>query len=254
MIDEEKQDLATEYVFGSLDARASGAFEAELQTNAELRTLVDDLRAAAGAFAHAASPVALPPGLREIVLAGVRGVAGLPMAAETAVRPEPARSSGLGFLPWAVAAAFAVTAGALWMERDALRAELGPLRKEVVDLRNREVLQSIKIATLTAQKDATEAFARGSAVVVWDPQRQEGVIKLSGIPRAEPGKDYQLWIIDPRYPKPVSGGVVPVGADGLARVSFSPERSVRSADKFAVSIEKEGGVPEGSGPIVLLGN
>jgi anti-sigma-K factor RskA len=80
------------------------------------------------------------------------------------------------------------------------------------------------------------------------------VIKLANVPRAAAGKDYQLWIIDPKYPNPVSGGVVPVGADGLARVSFAPERSVKSADKFAISIEQEGGVPVGSGPIVLLGN
>jgi anti-sigma-K factor RskA len=252
MIDETKQDLAAEYVLGSLDPRAAGAFEAELQTDAELRALVDELQASAAALARTAQPVPLPPALREKVLASVRGEATTTVSSTTAaVPPAPPRSSGLGFLPWAVAAAFAVTAAALWMERDQLSQEVTALKKEALELRNRDDLLKVRIATLTAQN---EAYAKSTAVIVWDPVKQQGVLKLSGLPRPAEGKDYQLWIIDPKYPKPVSGGVVPVGENGLARVSFTPERSVKTADKFAISIEQEGGVPVGAGPIILLGN
>jgi len=80
-----------------------------------------------------------------------------------------------------------------------------------------------------------------------------GVLKLTNVPQAGAGKDYQLWVIDPKYPAPVSGGLVPVNAEGIARVSFAPDRPISRADKFAISLEPAGGVPKATGPIVLLG-
>jgi anti-sigma-K factor RskA len=152
-----------------------------------------------------------------------------------------------------VVAGLAVTAGALWKERGQLQNEVIALRGEALDLRNREVFAQARIATLTAPPEA-EAFAKGTAVVVWDPEKQQGVIKLASIPRPEEGKDYRLWIVDPKHPTPISAGMVPVAANGVARVSFSPERKVRNIDKFVVSIEQEGGGPAMAGPIVLVGN
>ena len=244
MIDETKQDLAAEYVLGALDAGAARAFEAELQADAELRAFTDELRETTAALAHAAPPVLLPPALRERVLAGVRG------EAKTAPAPV-AKYSGLGFLPWAVAAGFALTATALWSERTGLAKEVAALRAEALALRTRDAFSKMKIATLAAQN---EAYAKGVAVVVWDAEKQQGIVKLANIPTIAAGKDYQLWIIDPKYPQPVSAGVVPVGADGIARVTFTPEHLIRSAEKFAISIERAGGAPSPGGPIVLLGN
>ena len=249
MIDETKQDLAMEYVLGSLEPRAAGDFEAELQTDAELRAFVDELREATAALVQAAPPVRLPPELRERVLAGVRGEAKpRPVQGSTPARRAPAP---FGFLPWALAAGFAITAVALWLERDGLQREVTALRGEALALRTRDAFSKMKIATLAAQN---EAYAKGVAIVVWDAEKQRGVIKLTNIPRAAAGKDYQLWVIDPKYPQPVSAGVVPVGDDGLARVSFTPEHTIRSADKFAISIERAGGAPAPGGPIVMLGN
>ena len=137
------------------------------------------------------------------------------------------------------------------MEREQLQREVAALRSEALDLRTRDAFSKMKIATLTAQD---EAYAKAAAVVVWDAGKQRGIIKLHNFPRAAAGKDYQLWVIDPNYPQPVSAGLVRVGDDGAARVEFAPEHTVRSADKFALSIEREGGSPAGAEPIVVLGN
>ncbi len=125
------------------------------------------------------------------------------------------------------------------------------MQKELREARQRDVLSKVKIATLAAQVDA---YAKVGATVVWDPEKQRGVLKLTNVPQPESGKDYQLWVIDPKYPSPVSGGVVPVGADGIARVSFTPEQPIRKAEKFAISVEPAGGVPKATGPIVFLGD
>jgi anti-sigma-K factor RskA len=255
MIDEAKQDQAADYALGMMDAAAERAFEAELKADEELRAFTMELREAAAAMAHDAPVVAPPPELRERVLAPIRGE--LAVAAAAAASSSPAKSeapketSNFAFLPWAIAAGLAITSAALWTELSASRAEAVFLGKEADRLRQQDVLKQMKIATLTSQN---EAYAKAAAVVVWDEAKQRGVIKLSNIPPVASGKDYQLWLIDSKQGAPVSGGVVPVGADGVARVAFTPSQLVRKADKFAISVEKEGGAPTAAGPIVLAGD
>jgi anti-sigma-K factor RskA len=108
----------------------------------------------------------------------------------------------------------------------------------------------MKIAMLSAQVDA---YAKTTAVVVWDAEKQQGVIKLVNLPKPESGKDYQLWVIDPKHPQPVSGGVLSVQAEGPTRVSFKPDQPVTKADKFAISVEPAGGMSKPTGNIVFMG-
>jgi anti-sigma-K factor RskA len=137
------------------------------------------------------------------------------------------------------------------MERNQWQLETADLKAQIHDLALRDNLAKVKIATLSAQVDA---YAKASAVIVWDPQKQRGVVKLANVPRPESGKDYQLWVIDSKNPQqPVSGGVVPVDAEGMARTSFEPAQSVSKAEKFAISVEPAGGVRQATGPIILLG-
>jgi anti-sigma-K factor RskA len=160
------------------------------------------------------------------------------------------QSSGSShLLPWTLAACFAITTVAFWMERGALQQDRDALLKERKELLARDTLAKVKIATLSAQ---VEAYAKASAVVVWDAEKQRGVLKLANVPQPASGKDYQLWVIDPKYPQPVSGGVVTVGVDGLAHVLFEPKKPISKSDKFAISVEPAGGVPQPTGPIILL--
>jgi anti-sigma-K factor RskA len=80
------------------------------------------------------------------------------------------------------------------------------------------------------------------------------MMKLEKMPPLEQNQDYQLWVIDPRYPKPVSGGIVRVDDEGNARLTFTVEVPITNADKFAISLERKGGVPQAEGPIVMLSN
>jgi anti-sigma-K factor RskA len=245
MIDEQHQDLACAYVLNTLNAHATDGFEAELACDPELREFVDGLRETAAQLAHAASRGLPSPQLRERAMSAIQ--------AEAAALPAPAtvQSTGRNLLPWALAAGFALTTAALWLERDQWRSEALTLRQTSLDLRNRDSLAEVKIASLTAQM---EAFSKGTAIVVWDPGKQRGVIRLANLPRPEAGKDYQLWVIDPKYPQPIDGGIVPVDQDGYARVSFTAKKRVKKADKFAISVEPTGGMPQATGPIVLLSN
>lgn len=113
--------------------------------------------------------------------------------------------------------------------------------------------------TLADYKIATLASLLGNspqavAVAVWNPASQEGVLTVQKLPALAADKDYQLWVIDPQYSIPVDGGVFKVDpTTGEGRLVFHPNRPVQTVAKFAVSLERKGGVPKAEGPMVLIG-
>jgi anti-sigma-K factor RskA len=230
-VNEQLEAQASLYVLGLLEGEEASTFEKRLQSDAELRALIDQLDAAAAAVAHSAPARALPPELRDRVLAQVR-------SGKTVV--FPGRSN---WIPWAIAACLALTCAYLIAER-------GGLRKRITRLERRDLLAQIQIASLNSKlENAPDA----NAVVVWDEKRQRGILKVTNLPRNEENRDYQLWLVDPRYKDPVDGGVFHVANDGTLRVPFHPASPVREAKGFAISLERKGGVTKAEGPIVLLG-
>lgn len=128
--------------------------------------------------------------------------------------------------------------------------QVASLTQQITDLRKKDAFAQMQIATLQGSVDA---YKQGVAVVVWDSEKHQGVLKLEKMPPVEAGKDYQLWVVDPKNPTPVDAGVVQVDAQGFAKIDFKPVINVSEAAKFALSIEREGGVPKGEGPIILIG-
>lgn len=113
-------------------------------------------------------------------------------------------------------------------------------------------LAQFKIATLASLAGNSP---QALAVAVWNPTTQRGVLRVEKLPALASDKDYQLWLIDPAYPAPVDGGVFTVDpATGHAQVNFKPTQRVNNAAKFAVSLERKGGVPKPEGAILLLGD
>ena len=123
-------------------------------------------------------------------------------------------------------------------------------QKELAALKQKNLLSEIKIATLKAQ---VAKFQQTSAVVVWDTNQRNGVLQLDKLPPPAPGKDYQLWVIDPSKPLPVSAGVLSVPSLGLIQTSFHPAQPVQSAAAFAISLEKSGGSMKPEGQIIFIG-
>jgi anti-sigma-K factor RskA len=225
------EEEASLYVLGLLEGEKAAAFERRLQSDANLRALVDQLDRAAASVAHVAPPRPLPPDLRERVLRQVR-------AHKTIAFRRP-----MNWIPWATAACLALTCAYLVAER-------GGLRKRIGHLEQRDVLTQIQIASLSSKM---QSAPNANAVVVWDEKKQRGILKMTALPRNNEDRDYQLWLVDPRYQDPVDGGVFHVASDGTLSVPFHPAEPVRQAKGFAISIERKGGVPKAEGPIVLLG-
>ncbi len=134
-------------------------------------------------------------------------------------------------------------------------AQLAESRGQVArltnDLKTQGDLASLKITALASMLNNSP---KAIAVAVWDPAKQEGVLKVEQLPALLPNQDYQLWVVDPQYPNPVDGGVFTVDAQtGAARMPFKARQPVGAVSAFAVTLERKGGVPKAEGPFVLLG-
>ena len=120
-----------------------------------------------------------------------------------------------------------------------------------LELKSQSDLAELKITALASLlNNSPEALA----VAVWDPAKQEGVLKVEKLPALAANEDYQLWVVDPQYQNPVDGGVFTVDPQtGEARLQFKPKQPVQAVNAFAVTRERKGGVPKAEGPFVLLG-
>ncbi len=123
------------------------------------------------------------------------------------------------------------------------------LKAELARLTKTNELNRVQIATL---QSTVAEYKQGVAVVVWNSDTQQGILKLEKMPPVEQGKDYQLWVVDPAKKTPVNAGVVQVDDKGFAKVEFKPVAEISKANNFAISVEKKGGVAENEGPIILL--
>jgi anti-sigma-K factor RskA len=247
MIEETLQDDAGFYVMRMLPPDEAEAFEKRLAGDPELRAFVTQLEDAAGNLAHAAPTVAPPPNLKQRILADIRH--------EVRVVPMT-MGRKFTWVPWALAAGLAVVASTYWQRARIYRQQSIAYRSQteaqnnlIAELRSRDALSTMQIATLSTK---VAAYEKALAVVVFDAQRQSGTVKLAGFPQAPPNKAFQLWAI-PSSGKPISAGLVPVSADGISQVSFKPTQEVREAPTFAISVEPAAGSAQPSPEVIFVG-
>jgi anti-sigma-K factor RskA len=257
MIDELKQDMLVQYLLNEVDSSTAEKIRTELESDAELLAFVREMEDTFASMAYTAPPLEAPVGLS-------RRIVQLEGNAPKGSSPEPRSKIIWLVLPWALAACLAIACVVLSLERTRLQKETeragqelqtlqqknAGIEEELASLQKKNVLAEVKIATLKAQ---VAAYETASAVVVWDVNQKNGLLQLDKLPPPAPGKDYQLWVIDPKIPKPVSAGVLAVPNDGLIRTSFHAVAPIESAAAFAISVEKTGGAPEPQGQIILVG-
>jgi anti-sigma-K factor RskA len=110
MIDERRETQASLYVLGALPPDEVRDFESVLRSDLELQLLVKELRGTAGAMVAAFPQVAPPPDLKQKILAAVDEREGV---APTVVSIDERAPSWMAWVPWALAACFAILCVAL---------------------------------------------------------------------------------------------------------------------------------------------
>ncbi len=129
-----------------------------------------------------------------------------------------------------------------------LTAQLEEVRQTLAALQE-DTLNSLAVRTLAGQVDETR---KTLASVAWSQDQQRGILTVEKLEPPGPAQDYQLWVIDPKAPAPVSAGLLRVDEKGGARLEFNFSAPVGSADTFAISREKKGGSAAPEGPIMLI--
>ena len=136
------------------------------------------------------------------------------------------------------------------VEAAKLTADRDALQQRIAELERKAPSTSIQVATLTSKmSNAPEA----KVTIAWDGTKQEGILQTNDVPPTARDRDYQLWIVDPKYKDPVSAGVFTVKQNGRTEIIFRPKLRIALAKAFAVSLERKGGVPKAEGPIVFAG-
>jgi anti-sigma-K factor RskA len=281
VISEHTEEQASLYVLGMLDAEEARQFEVEMASDPELADLVRRAERGAAALAWTVPRRKPPQAVRRRLITAIQ------REPKPVPRAETPIETAFNWFPWALAACLAIVVCGFGYKRyqnrlviadfiikehnqqaaldheqrrevalqnqlrtadhenASLLAELGQTRAQITDLTNRNALASVKIAMLASMaKNAPDA----RAVVAWDGNSQQGILKTLGMPAAAADQDYQLWVIDPDYKTPVSAGVF----DPAAGAKFAPVHRIMKADKFAVSLEKKGGSETPQGPIVMV--
>jgi anti-sigma-K factor RskA len=245
MIDEHKEELAAMYALGAMEPREAHAFEAEMRADPELLKFVDDLLHSSAAMVHACPLKSAPLHLKEKVLSEIR----FHKTPERVAEKSGAETNVVPFhrpfawLPWAIAASLLVACGWLYADR-------AKLKKQLDAALGRSDVCEMQLALLNPTSDK----AQGVATIIWDSTTQTGVIEGQDMPRPAANQDYQLWVLDDQYPQPVDAGVFSVDENGRTKATmFKPKQKVSATDKFAISLEKKGGMPQPEGPIVMAG-
>ena len=141
-------------------------------------------------------------------------------------------------------------------EIEALRAELARRDRDTAALRatlaqRDEMLTflrspSVRVISLAGLEKAKSA----GAFLLFDPDTKKAFFYAFNMPALPSGKTYQLWAI---LDKPVSAGTFTTDAGQKGRLVVRTVPELARINKFAVSVEPEGGRPQPTGDIYLMG-
>jgi anti-sigma-K factor RskA len=249
---EDYLELAAIHALGALDAEDRRRFEAHLASGCEAcRLALAEAEAVAADLALAAPPVAPPDAVRRRLFHRVR------RDLEAPAERKPAEPRRPVFL-MALAAAATVAAIGLGLHARTLQRRVASERiaresieRELSSLT--ETLDAFTAPTTRAVSLAGQGDTPGAAAKAFlDPENRRLFLYVYNLPAPPPGRTYQLWLIVGGA-SPVSMGTFSVEPNGTGRLDASSIPAFEGAVTVAVTVEPEGGVPQPTGPMVLMG-
>jgi anti-sigma-K factor RskA len=255
-----------------MDAARSGRVRARLLA----RAAAD--RGSSGAGASARRPISVPPSASaregddvtqvipvapEPLAVPVSPRAGDEAARVTSITAAPSRRRGT-LVPWLAAAASLVLllgAGAYALSLrgrvDALAGQVAAADRGRTELERaldeREAtLAAVSAPAVRVIDMASAEKAEPGGRMFWDRRTDRWTFFAHNMPAVQAGREYQLWLITPGGRKLPAPTFRP-GARGEAHVEATYALPADSLAAVAVTLEPTGGLPEPSGPVVIVG-
>jgi anti-sigma-K factor RskA len=257
--------LAAEYALGTLDADERAQAEAMISADKDFAAMVDAWSTRLGALNQMVGSVEPSPEVwdRIKMAAGLSGAqmplvlpeAPMPVvepaAVETAPAPEPGnvvafpapvrRWRNIATAMTAIAAALIAIVVTQVVRPDLLPDSIRPTpRTQVVQVPAPPAPAPAQYVAVLQKDGGSPAF-----ILTVDGATRNFTVRKVGDTAAEPGKSFELWLISDRLGPPRSLGVIGTG-DFTARPALaSYDADIVKAATYAVTVEPEGGSPNG---------
>lgn len=287
-ITEEYQEFAALYALGALSQHEARAFEDHLRGGcAACEAEVAEFDKVVTALGYGEAPVATPTYLRDILMGRIEREAKTKEGGQSAtvVQLSNRRAARQGkamaataampaysFVPWAIAASFAIfsiISFVAWRQidrsADELREQMTTLRYEVGS--NTDQLKA-KISELSQINEALgealstegvrvislagnqEVAPSASAKVYWNTQQNKWIVSAN-LPPPEAGKVYQLWFIT--ADAKVNAGRLKPDPEGRAFTVVDVPSNIGQITHAGITLEPEGGSDQPTSPLYASG-
>ena len=264
---DDARGLLAAFALDALDSAEEAGVRAHLATCAACTAQLAELRSTAAAIALAAPASQDSSGrasrVKGRLMARVGASKGATLAAPAAARrarPFAERTAvAAGILLLATAGWSAI----LWRDRAALRDSLASLsRREAASSRSADSLRLVLserdklISGLTGRdmglvRLTSSATREAWALMFWNHATSAWTFVAHNLPKPRPGRIYQLWLVTANAK--ISAGTFEPGAQGEAVVRATYELQRDALKAVAVTDEPAGGVPQPTGPFVVIG-
>ncbi|MDH4022117.1 MAG: anti-sigma factor [Gammaproteobacteria bacterium] len=164
-------------------------------------------------------------------------------------------AGGSAALGWYLAAALAVAFVVYRQDSSVDTApDLAAVAVAIEARRDALLSQAPDLVRVPWSASAEPGYEQARGDVVWSSARQEGYLRLSGLPINDSRRgQYQLWVVDAdRDVHPVDGGVFDITSNGELIIPIDTRLPVKRPAAFAVTLEQPGGVVVSDGPMLLV--
>jgi anti-sigma-K factor RskA len=254
----EIEELLSFYALDALTDEEREQVEAYLRAHPEARQQVDEMSKAISALPFGTSAIEPAPRTKDALMARIA-------VDERARASKQEQTSGpRGRRLENIFQAFSLGAAVvaiLWAV--VLNIQLSQLRNQVSRLNDALIAQANALEqinaklpqtpvpeTITVSLKGTDVRPQAQGQLIADPNSQSAVLVIAGLGPLEPGKTYQVWLIDSGGPK--SAGLLSVDSKGQAVFIVTSQETIGSFQSLGISVEPEGGSSQPTGDIVVL--
>jgi anti-sigma-K factor RskA len=251
------EELLPFYALDALNDEERELVEAYLEEHPEARQEVEEMRSTVAALPYNVSLVEPSPRSKEALMRRVVADQG----AASSGRNQPSTPRGLRWENLFRALSLGAAALAiLWAI--VLNAQVVALRNEIAALRHNLAVQSDAIeqinasllqgGAITVSLEGTDVQPQAQGQLIANPNSQSAVLVIANLTPLEPGRTYQVWLIQGDAPQ--SAGLLTVDENGQGVLVVTSEAEIGSFDALGISIEPGEGSIQPTGEIVVLSN
>jgi anti-sigma-K factor RskA len=254
------EELFPFYALDALNDDEKELVEAYLHEHPEARQEVEELKRAASSLPYGVTPVEPSPRSKELLIKRVAA----DQRPSRVAREQPAPSRGLGWENFLrVFSLGAAALAILWAI--ILNAQVASLRNQIAALNQALAVQSNAIqqinanlpqvpasGAITVSLKGTEVQPQAQGQLIADPDSQSAVLVITNLTPLEPGRTYQVWLIQGDAPQ--SAGLLQVDENGQGVLVVTSAAEIGSFDALGISIEPDEGSLQPTGDIVVLSN